>query len=309
MKKKFVAIIFIFFLIVGCGISKKKITKADFQQAENYYFKAYAILNNTTNNALSKALVTEGLEYINSAISIDNTKSEYHRVKGSLFLHQKEYKNAFTSFERSLALNPNNSLAHMGIGIAYELTGEFKLAEKSYLKALQDQTISISVNFNLGLLYNKWGKLPKSIEQYDKVVASAPNLKSAYLNRGKVKLSLKKYEEAIKDFNKAISLVPNDKVSINNLGLALFYLKRYEEAIVNFKKALSINLGNSFDENFDTDAYAYNNMANSYFALGKLNHACFYWKEAVDFGYVYKDVWKEEYNIEDPVKLIQKHCN
>ncbi|MCH2194801.1 tetratricopeptide repeat protein [Kordia sp.] len=309
MKNQFLITFFISFLLIGCAISKKNKTKADLEQAEYHYFKAYAVLKSTTNNALSNALTTQALDDIDKAISIDDTQSKYHRVRGSIYSHRREYKKALVNFKKALQLNPENSLAHMGKGIAYENTGKFKLAEENYFKALEDKELAVSVNFNLGLLYGKWGKHDRSIEQYTKVLVSLPNYKSAYLNRGKVKLSLKKYEEALMDFNKAISLAPKDKVSLNNRGLALFYLKRYEEAIVDFKKTLRIDLGDSFNENYDTDAYAYNNMANSYFGHGKLDHACFYWNEAIDNGYVYKSEWKEEYNIEDPVKLILKHCN
>ena len=74
------------------------------------------------------------------------------------------------------------------------------------------------------------------------------------------------------------------------------------------KKALSINLGSSFDQNYNTDKYSYNNMANSYFGLGNIEQACKYWKIAVEKGYTYKPEWKAIYNIDDPKELIKKYC-
>jgi len=197
----------------------------------------------------------------------------------------------------------------MGLGIAYENTSRFELAEENYLKALNDVELSRTVYFNFGLLYRKWGKYNLSIESYDHAIQISPKYRGAYLNRGKVKLDLKRYTEAIKDFNMAIILDPTDKVSINNRGLAKFYLNNFNEAIDDFKRALEINLGNSFNENFDVDKYAYNNIANSYFAMDNRAEACIYWNKAVKSGYKYQSKWKEEYNIDNPVELIKKYCD
>jgi tetratricopeptide (TPR) repeat protein len=294
-------------IIIGCGTLKNKHSTSE--NAESYYLKAFDILNNTTHNSLSDSLSSQALNYIDKAISINSKISKYHRVKGSTYIHRREYNTAIPYFEKAIEIDSNNSLAWMGLGIAYENISKFEMAEKNYLKALDDIELSRTVFFNLGLLYSKWGKYNSSIESYSNAIKIYPKYRGAYLNRGKVKLGLKKYAEAIADFNMAIRLDPTDKVSYNNRGLALHYTNKFNEAIQDFKKALEINLDNSFNENFDTNKYAYNNIANSYYAMSDTENACIYWNKAIEVGYKYQIEWKEEYDIDDPVELIKEHCS
>ncbi|WP_420572868.1 tetratricopeptide repeat protein [Kordia sp.] len=306
-----IRILFTFIIVaifIGCNTVSNKPSETQSEYAEAYYNQAFSILSNTTHNGLSNALTLEGLEYINKAIAINANQSKYYRVKGSFYSHRRDYEKALKNFKKALQLDPQNSLAYMGQGIVYENTARFDLAKKKYLKALEDPELKVTVNFNLGLLHGKWGKPEKALEYYNKVILFSPNYKSGYLNRGKVKMGLQQYEEALKDFNIALSLKPRDKVSLNNRGLTLFYLHRFEEAIADFEKTLSIGSNASFDENFDTNQYAYNNMANAYFGLKDIQNACLYWNKAIESGYTYQPEWKEEYNIEDPLKLIEKHC-
>ena len=54
--------------------------------------------------------------------------------------------------------------------------------------------------------------------------------------------------------------------------------------------------------------YTYNNCANAMFAIDDKAGACEWWQKALDKGYVYRPEWKEQYDIDDPVELIKKHC-
>jgi pentatricopeptide repeat protein len=219
----------------------------------------------------------------------------------------EKYDAAIDNFNEAIKIDSTNSLAWMGLGIAYENTERFELAEKNYMKSYQyDKNSTIMVN--LGLLYDKWDKSDLSIKSYDKAIQMDAGCTSAYINRGEIKLRKGLYYGAIADFDIGISLDSLDKLSYNNRGLCKFYLKDYKSAIADFEKALQINLGKSFDENFDTDKYSYNNMANSYMALGNTEKACEFWNIAIQKGYQYQKEWKTIYNIDDPKELIQKHC-
>ncbi|RYE50356.1 MAG: tetratricopeptide repeat protein, partial [Sphingobacteriales bacterium] len=116
------------------------------------------------------------------------------------------------------------------------------------------------------------------------------------------------YFDALSDFNRSIELDSLDKLGFNNRGLCLYYLRRYDEAIIDFKKALSVKMDDSFYENFDTDAYTYNNVGNVYFDLENLPEACKNWRTAIQNGYQYKKEWKAMYHIDDPVELVSKYC-
>jgi tetratricopeptide (TPR) repeat protein len=278
-------------------------------KAEDYYLKSLTILNNATHNALSIDLSLESLEYSKKAIELNPKVSEYYRVRGASYYHLKNYDSALINYNDAIKIDSTNSSAWMGVGIVLENTEKYDLAEFNYLKALDYDKNSTVIYFNLGLLYEKSDKPSFAMKSYDKVIELDSNYASAYINRGDLKLKNRLYIEAISDFNIAISLDSLDKISYNNRGLCNFYLKEYQSAIYDFERALNLNLGKSFDENFDTDKYSYNNIANSYFGLNNITKACEFWNIAIKKGYKYRKEWKEIYQIEDPNELIKKYCN
>lgn len=298
--------LFIIITSICFGQNQNKENKID---AEKYYDIAFEILNNTRANALSSELALKALEYSDKAIFLYPKESKYFRVKGSSYFHLKEYQLAIDNHDKAIKIDSTNSLAHMGRAIVFENTNRFELAEENYRIALKYDVDSSIIYFNLGLLYDKWNKFEFSLNSYNKAIEIDPKYKNAFTNRGSIKLRNKMFKEAISDFNTAISLDSLDKMSYNNRGLCKFYLKEYESAIVDFEKALEIKLGKSFDQNFDTDKYSYNNIANSYFHLDNKIKACEFWNIAIQKGYKYQKEWKEIYNIDDPNELIKKHCN
>lgn len=276
--------------------------------AEIYYDSAFKILNLTSHGGLSRELSLKALDFSNKAIDLNSQISKYFRVKGTSYFYLQNYEFALENHGHAILLDSTNYLAWMGAGIVFENTHRFELAEKYYLKALKYDSNSISIYNNLGLLYTKWNKNEQSMKAFDKAIQINPNYSGSYIGRGERKREIGMFKEAISDFSIAIQLDSIDKISYNNRGLCKFYVKDYESAISDFEKALSIDLGNSFDENFDTDKYSYNNIANSYFGLGNIEKACEYWKIAIQKGYLYKVEWKKMYNIDDPKDLIKKHC-
>ncbi|MEI9943560.1 MAG: tetratricopeptide repeat protein [Chitinophagaceae bacterium] len=305
MNKFKFAVILLLSVICGCSGFKHSAAK---DKAENYYQKALSILQATTHNALSKSLSNQALHYIDTAISLYPFESKYYRVRGTSYYHLKEYDLAISNFTQALKLDSTNSLAWMNRAITFENTEKYSLAEQDYLKALQYDRKSATIYFNMGLLYDKWGKDNLSLLAYDQAIKIDPKNESAYLNRGEANLENGSYLNAISDFNIILSLDSAHKLAYNNRGLCKYYLNQYEDAIIDFKKALSLKLDDSFYENFDTDKYSYNNIANSYFGLGNIKEACIYWNMAIQKGYKYKKEWKAVFHIDDPNELLAKYC-
>lgn len=276
--------------------------------AEIYYDSAFKILNHTSYGGLSRDLSLKALDLSNKAIDLNPNISKYFRVKGASYFHLKNYKFALENHKHAILLDSTNFLAWMGAGIVYENTSRFELAEKHYFKALEYDSTSVSLYINLGLLYAKWNKNSQSIKAFDKAIQINSTYTRSYIGRGERKREIGMFNEAISDFSIAIKLDSSDKISYNNRGLCKFYLKDYKSAILDFEKSLSINLGKSFDENFDTDKYSYNNIANSYLGLVNTEKACEYWHTAIQKGYQYKSEWKKMYNIDNPMELIKKYC-
>jgi tetratricopeptide (TPR) repeat protein len=277
-------------------------------KAELYFRKASEILDRTVHNALSQKLSNEALKYAKKAIELNSKPSRYYSLIGTIYKHLKKNDLGLNNFNIAIKIDSTNFSALTGKAMIFENSNQFSLAEKNYLKALKYDKDPTTIIYNMGLLYSKWGKIDLSLKCYDEVIKKSPEFTSPYINRGELKLQLKLYEDAISDFNVAISLDTINKVSYNNRGLGKFYLKNYNSAISDFEKSISINLGKSFNENYNTDIYAYNNMANAYLAIGNIKKACEFWNVAIRNGYKYQAEWKELYNIENPIELIKIHC-
>jgi tetratricopeptide (TPR) repeat protein len=277
-------------------------------KAEIYYKECLAILNNTTNNALSDSLSSRALELADKCIMLDPNVSKYHRVKGSSLIHQNDYSNALNSYDRAIELDSTNFLAWMGRGIVYKNLKDFVRAEQSFIKSAEIDRLDASVWFNLGSLYRELDKPYMALVAYDESIVLNPNGLTLN-NRGNLKVSLKFYDSAISDFSLAITLDSLNKQPYNSRGFCYFLMGNYENALKDFFQYLDIPEDRSFKENYETTRYAYNNIANCYHFLGNDENACIYWLKAIESGYKYNLSWKEKYNIDDPIKMLEEHCN
>jgi tetratricopeptide (TPR) repeat protein len=309
MKPRFFLLALAIALVSTIGPTKLK-AQTNEQKAEEFFQKTMAILINTTSNALSKSLAQEAMGYINQAIELSPNHSSYYRAKGAAFYHLKLMDSALANKDLALRLDSTNSAAWMGRGIILENTFKYEAAALSYLQALKyDSTSSSSIYYNLGILFDRMGDDSMSLTCYEASIALNPKAAaSAYTGKGMLHLRAKRYALAIEDFSKTLSLNPNDKIGYNNRGLCKFYLKQYEAAIADFEQAMTIKLGASFNENFDTDKYSLNNIANAYHGMGNKEKACDYWKKTIEAGYKYQKEWKKLYNIDDPAELVKKYC-
>lgn len=104
-------------IIYSCSTPQKNIVKKN--KAEDYYMKAWTILQKTTHNALSKSLAIQALGYIDTAIALNSTESKYYRVRGTSYYHLKNYDLAILNFNLALKLDSTNSLAWMNRAITF----------------------------------------------------------------------------------------------------------------------------------------------------------------------------------------------
>lgn len=291
--------------ISSCISEKKLISKAE--DAHQYYKKAIDALSRTSSNLVPKEGALLALEFANKAVTLNPKVSAHFRVRGSAYRHLKQYTLAIENYTKAIKLDSTNQSAWIGIGLTYNSSRKFNLAEESYFKALTLDGNKAIIYNNIGLLYNNWNKLDKALGYFTKAI----NIKqdtNYYLNRGHTKILKGAYADAIKDFDISISLKASNVIAYNNRGLCKSYLKDYKGAIFDLKRSLDIGSAGEYKDD-DIDTYAYNNIANAYFALKDTSNACIYWQKAIDNDYKYQREWKEQYGIDDPVELIKQHCN
>jgi tetratricopeptide (TPR) repeat protein len=114
----------------------------------------------------------------------DNPDSLYNNA--CYFQQRSKHKLAIEEFKRVLAIDPNHAKAYNGMGISYDLLGDYSNA----------------------------------IEAYEGALALNPDLDYVYNNLGYSLLLKGEFNPAIAAFRKAISLNDQNKLYHNNLGLA-----------------------------------------------------------------------------------------
>ena len=166
----------------------------------------------------------------------DQTSLEAMYYRGNYFLYGLgDPKKAIAEFEKILARNPNFTLAHYDLAVAYRDLG---MPEKAI--AQYEKTLELSPDFpealsNLGGYYFRSGKLDQSVGLFKKAVQVYPNFIQALSNLGAALNKQGQPSEAIAHLKKALSLDPEFAIANFNLGNSLFALNLLDEAHKKFE--------------------------------------------------------------------------
>ena len=173
----------------------------------------------------------------------DKTSKEAMYYRGNFYLHGLSDPNkAINEFEKLLELDPNFSLAHYDLAVAYRYLG---MEEEAILQ--YEKTIELQPNFpealsNLGGYYFRAGKTEKAKTLFKKAIEIYPNFIQALSNLGAVLNKLGKPEEAIPHLKKTLTLNPEFAIASFNLGNSQFALNHFEKAQKSFERSADLGL-------------------------------------------------------------------
>jgi arylsulfatase A-like enzyme/Flp pilus assembly protein TadD len=129
------------------------------------------------------------------------------------------------------------------IGVAYQNTGDFDMAQRAYEQALRiDQRYPIAYH-NLGLMYlslalrNKDSRaLQECLESFKKAIEIDPDYADAYVGLGNAYFQTNNLEGGIYCLEKALEIQPDKGPVIYNLGMAYFNKGDKEKALAYFTR-------------------------------------------------------------------------
>lgn len=182
------------------------------------------------------------------------------------FTYQNVFENRISFWTHSTEMYPDKSRAYSDLGIVYYDEGDFKTAEKHFLKAYEVNPEDPYANFNLGKVYVQLNQKEKSLEHYKKAIAADLNPKW-HVDIGVAYIRMKMYDEAIASFTKALKVYPNDLNAHLNIGAAYAMSGRGNIAVGHWQKALQINPSNWGP---------YNNLIRFYYSEGDYKTALQY---------------------------------
>ncbi len=153
------------------------------------------------------------------SIELDKKNSDAYAELGNIFAMTQEFDKALENYNRSIALNSNNSYAYNSRGALYnDHFHNDTAAFANFSKAATLDKKNIRALFNVGLFLNYQGKYDSAITYFTNVIRLKKDHHKAYYDRGISYNETGNYEKAIEDFNKALKFNnfndPYDKLDV-----------------------------------------------------------------------------------------------
>jgi tetratricopeptide (TPR) repeat protein len=173
----------------------------------------------------------------------DQNSKEAMYYRGNFYLYGLGDPNkAIDEFEKILTQDPNFTLAHYDLAVAYRDLGMEDEAIQQY-----ERTVELQPNFpealsNLGSYYFRSGKLEQAKEVFKKAIKVYPNFIQGLSNLGAVLNKLGHPKEAIPHLKKTLELNPEFAIASFNLGNSQFALNRFEEAQKSYERSVELGL-------------------------------------------------------------------
>ncbi len=132
-------------------------------------------------------------------------------TEGMQKINEMDYAGAIACFEEAHANHENERLLLRGKGIAYLGLKDYEQAVTSFEESLACgngllSDIDFDLNYYLAGAYVGAGQLDRAKSCYDAILELRSKEAEAYFQRGKLCLALKMPQEAVKDFDSAVAL-------------------------------------------------------------------------------------------------------
>jgi len=164
----------------------------------------------------------------------------YQYNLGVFYINNGQAEKALEHLNQSIALDPDNTLTLIGLGLAHSMKRNFEESEKYYKKALSlDPNLAEAHNY-LGSLYQEMGFLDRAEEEFLKAARneSYHSRELPYYNLARLYLLKEDKEKAYEYIKKSLEFNNNLLMSLNLYAVICEKFERFDEAIDSYKKAL-----------------------------------------------------------------------
>jgi protein O-mannosyl-transferase len=163
-------------------------------------------------------------------------------VYGSITWKQvQHWKNSSTLFSYTLAVSPDNYIAHQNLGLYLEDHGNIKEALSHFEDALKIFPEYTEAQNSLGALLAMTGKYDEAMARYEEALRIKPNYYEVHNNIGVLLAGEGKTNEALAHYHEALKLNPNSEKVHNNIGILFYNNGNLDEAMKHYNVALKLN--------------------------------------------------------------------
>ena len=143
-------------------------------------------------------------------------------------------------YERGVAENPDNVVAHQNLANLYREAGRPDQALPHYLEAVRIHPTFWKARNDAAAMLIETGAFPEAMEQLQASLKIFPENPEAHFRLGTLLGQLGQNEAAIRHLQEAVGLNPADPVAFGNLGIAYFKVGRLDMAEACFREALQL---------------------------------------------------------------------
>jgi Flp pilus assembly protein TadD len=182
-------------------------------------------------------------EEIGRSIELPKMSSDELENLGDAFFANGNLHMAFVNYEKAIQANQKNPRVISKKGLLLLCAGLNQDAEKVFTQVLKDEPNNALAHEGLGRAYFQMRRYDDAKLALQKAVKLNPSLWAAYNLLGVIHDNQKHYQMALTEYRHALSLRPNEGMLYHNLGVSLSLAGKYEEAVEAFRVAIMKGYG------------------------------------------------------------------
>jgi eukaryotic-like serine/threonine-protein kinase len=184
-------------------------------------------------------LIREARTFCEQALQIDRKLVRGHIVLGLIYNWTGRYDLAEMALEQAVQLDPRNSEANRNLAGLYQVIGKDKEAEATFRKAIELAPRAWTSYPDYAYYLYRRGRYREAQVQYEKVLSLVPDNLLALSDLAAMHAVLGEAETAREMYEKLVQVSP-DPIFMSNLAQTLLYLGQYDRAIQFAEKAASL---------------------------------------------------------------------
>ena len=179
------------------------------------------------------------IHFLDSAIKLDPKNAELYVNRGWAHQEKLDTIQATADYQKSLALNPEGSLARHNLAALSAKKGNLKEGEKLLTEAIERSPEYPHFHVARAINYTAQGDYPKALLDYNAAIQLDLTDPETWMRRGLVKEKLKDLNGALADYTQSIKLKDdNEKVWLHR-GDLMMQLNRMKDAIEDYSIAIT----------------------------------------------------------------------
>lgn len=166
--------------------------------------------------------------------------SQPFATQAKQYLDQQRNDEAISAYREAIRGDPQNAVAHYGLGVAYSRTGADDQAIAAYREAVRLQPTNVDAYYGLGVAAERKAYDDEAITAFREVIRRRPDDAMAYYGLGVASERQGQDEQAINAYREAIRLNPSLADAHYHLGMIYARGRQDERAIAAYREAIRL---------------------------------------------------------------------